>query len=55
MLGPTTTPSLEGVGVMKDKELKPEKIEASLRLGGAGEGRRVQRSQQGEGSVEGRV
>ncbi len=31
---------VEGVGVMKDKELKPlEDIEASHTLGGAGEGR----------------
>ena len=30
---------VEGVGVMKDKELKLEEIEASLTLGGAGAGR----------------
>ena len=29
---------LEGVGVMKDKELKLEKVEASRTLGGVGEG-----------------
>jgi hypothetical protein len=29
----------EGVGVVKDKELKREEIEVSLTLGGAGEGR----------------
>ncbi len=30
---------VEGVGVMKDKELKLEEIEVSNTLGGAGEGR----------------
>jgi hypothetical protein len=32
--------------------LKPEEIEGFLTLGGVGEGRRVQGSQQGEGRVQ---
>jgi hypothetical protein len=39
---------MEGVGVMKDKELKLEETEASHTLGGAGEGRvQVRGSEEG--------
>ena len=38
---------VEGVGVVKDKELEFEETEASLTLGGSGEGR-VQERRKGE-------
>ena len=42
------TGQMEGVGVMKDKELKLEETEASHTLGGAGEGRvQVRGSEEG--------
>ena len=40
--------TVEGVGVMKDKDLNREEIEGSHTLGGAGEGH-VQVSRSGEG------
>jgi hypothetical protein len=45
---------VEGVGVMKDKELKLEEIEVSHTLGGSGEGRVQGRGAEGtQGSGEG--